>query len=751
MRTWAIVAIFALLTASASGQTTPRPVPPAPEQHLAGAISKRTPRVSFPLQLQAGQIVTLTTSSAANLDTMLALNGPNGQSVAENDDVRQGALSSRIVYVARASGTYNAIVSGYGGAIGAFQLNVSFGVNSGLSSAARQLRQDSLSFDRRRTEHRFPVQLSDGDILVASTLALNDQLDTTLKLLDASGAVLAQNDDGEDGSLNSRLVYQAAAAGRYEIVASTYDGHGSGDFVLSLALDPNAEAPFNFASIDGALIARHQGELSDAHTSQEYSVNLAAGQTLLATSDAVSGDLDTVLRLSGPDGFPVAFNDDRGDGSYNSGFAYTATRAGTYRLELYRYRQSATHGAFRLDLRSVDRSVVTRLQALIENVVSLSGAERTLDTRDFRVHYTLEGADASTAAYAAQVAQDLQNAYDAQVTRLGWAAPVRDPDGRYRAYVADGHGDMGYTKVVQFVFDNPNTANVRERVAARTVIVVENDFGGMQKSAPRESLAHATAAHEFNHAIQYGYDAEEGLSWLYEATSSWIETATTGADQDATDYVDTDFAAPQMCWTTNTPGFNYAQWTLLQSLADAHGERIVRRLWENAVAFDNFETMSRTLSENGTTIPDALQRWRVQNFARDYVLAPRFEQSVHAAGRINRNGTYSPKDRIEQLGANYITLQIQGRRAFTLSGDANLELVGVGKRNGQIEATPLGRGGVFDTSGLDYAALMVFNRAIPASPGACTGAGYSIEVAPSTQEAPRPRYQFSAAHFAPPS
>jgi hypothetical protein len=718
---------------------------------LTGAVSARAPRVAFELQLEAGQIVSLTTSSTQNLDTVLTLNGPGGRRVAENDDQQAGVLTSRIVYVARTSGRYTAVVSGYNGAAGAFELNVSYGVNVGLSDAARTLREETLSFDRRRTELRFPVDLNAHDTFVASTLALTDGLDTTLRLVDASGAVLAQNDDRGDGSLNSQLVYQTASAGRYEVVASTYGGAGVGDFVLSLALDPNAEPPFNFASIDGAPIARYEGELNDVQPTRDYSVQLAAGQTLLAVSDATSGDLDTVLKLSGPDGFPVALNDDRGDGSLNSGLAYTAPVAGTYRLQLYRFEQSKSNGSFRLMLSSVDRSVVATLQALADNAVRLSGPEQTLETTDFRVHYTLEGRDAATPEYARAVAQALQNAFATQVTRIGWAAPVREPGGRYRAYIADANGDMGYAKAVQMVFDNPNTRTVRERGAARAVLVIENDFRGMGKRAAPESLMRATVAHEFNHVVQYGYDAQEGLSWLYESTASWMETATAGRDQDATQYVETDFAAPELCWTTNTRGHNYAQWTLLQSLADSYGERIVVRLWENSVAFDGFETMSRTLAGVGTTIPDAIQRWRVQNFARDYDLAPLFTRSVRLAGTINRDGGWSPRGRVEQLGAHYVALRLQGRRRFTLRGDANLELIGLGQRNGQIEVVPLGRGGVFDTSGFVYAALMVFNRAAPATPGACSGVDYSINVTASAEAMANPQYRFSAAHFAPPS
>lgn len=743
----ACIAFFALVlvAASAAAQTS--------NQNLTGELTSRAPRATFEVQLQAGQVVTLTTSSSENLDTVLTLNGPNGRRVAENDDVAPGILSSRIVYVAAASGRHTAVVSGYNGARGPFELSIHYGADVGLSDAARVLREERLTFSPQHTEFRYPVDLNANDIFVASTFAFAPNLDTTLTLLDANGTILSQSDDRGDGTLNSQIIYQAAAAGRFEIVASTYGGNGAGEFMFSLAIDPNAEAPFNFTTIEGTEIGRYEGRITDEQPSRQFPVRLAAGQTLLAVADATSGNLDTVLTLNAADGFPVALNDDRGDGSLNSAIAFTAPAAGTYTLEISRYQQATSSGSYRLVLSSVDASVVGALQALVEGQVELSGEEHVIDTRDFHLVYTLEGRDATTHEYARLTADALQEMYEIQINRIGWAAPVRDArlDGRYLAYIGEADGNMGYTKGVQVVFDNPNTPNVRERSAARALLMIDNDFRGMGKKAPPESLMRATATHEFNHVIQYGYDAQEGLNWLYESTASWTETTTVGADQDATDYVATDFAEPQLCWTTRSPGFNYAQWTLLQSMADSYGERIVVQLWENAVAYDGFETMERTLAHVGTTIPDVVRRWRVQNFARDYDLAPRFTRAVALAGAISREGSWSPRGRIEQLGANYVSVRMRGPRTYTLRGDANLELVGLGRRNGRIEVVPLGRGGVFDSTAYEYATLMVFNNAMPSAPGECSGVSYSISVAPASGAMASPQYQLDAQHFSPPS
>lgn len=723
--------------------------PATSEQTLEGAVTAVAPRATFPIQLDAGQVVTLTTTPEGDFDSVLALVGPNGQQIAVNDDQAEGDLSSRIIHRARTAGTYTAIVTGFNNSAGEFGLRVAYGLDIGLSHAARTIGENTVSFGPQRSEARFDATLAAGDIFVASTFAFTENLDTTLSLLDASGAALRQNDDRGDGSLNSQIVYQIETAGRYTIVASTYDGNGVGEAAISLAIDPQARPPFDFTGIEGAPIATHEGALNAETPSREYTLQLAAGQTILALADTISGDLDPVLRLNDEEGYPVALNDDRGDGSLNAGFAFTAPRAAAYTLIIDRYRGADTSGGYRIALTNVDASVVSTLQALLEDAVQLSGPEQHIQTEDFNLYYTTEGVDAATPEYARLTADALQGLFALQVRQLGWAEPVRDDDGRYRVYVAQANGSMGYTKPVQIVFDNPNTPRVRERAVARTVFVIDNDFVGMQKAAPPESLMRATATHEFNHVIQFGYDSEEGLNWLYEATASWIETTTVGPDQDATEYTETDFAAPQLCWTTNTDGHDYAQWTLLQSLSDQYGPGIVTRIWENAVAHDGFETMSVTLRDVGTTIPDVIERWRAQNFARAYDLAPVFPRAVHAENEIDGVGEYTAKGGVEQLAANYIPLDLEGRHSFAISGDANLQLIGLGVRDGEVHVIRLGRSGVFDASSFEHSTLMVFNRALPDEPGACGPAGYSIDVATATGTLARTTYRFSAEHFAP--
>jgi len=737
------VALAALILAASGTVASAQPGP-----SYEGTLTDRQRQAEYTLDLEAGQIVTVTAFGQSGLDTMLSLRAPGGREVAENDDVAPGDLSSRIVYRAERAGRYTVIVRGYANATGDYGMEVFYGVNAGLSDQARSLGEFVASLSRRQTEQRFSVDLPAGEPFVATTFALSASLDTTLSLVNAAGETVASNDDRGDGTLNSQIVYQARTPGPYTVVVGSFSGQDAGDAALSMAIDPNVSVPFDFESIPRAVVDRYSGTINDANPDFDYPLNLSAGQTIMVLADAPNGDLDPVLTLSGLDGFPVALNDDRGIDTLNSAFAFTAPTTATYTLNVARYSDGASSGDYVVEVSNVDRSVVSQIQAQFENPVRLSGPEQIIETTDFRLHYTLRGRDRTTEDYARATADAIQRAYDVQINQMGWRSPVRDPDGRLRAYIADaGEGTMGYMKGIEVIFDNPQTPDVRERASSRTLLVIDNNLlEGRDDGEDPMRLMRATAAHEFNHMVQYGYDSEEGLQWLYESTASWIETATMGQDEDAARYAVTDFAAPQLCWTTTESGHNYGQWTLLQSLADQYGPRVVNRLWENAATLDGLETMTTTLAEVNTTIPVALERWRIQNFARDYAMAPRIDAAVTLAGG-NKRSVGSMTGVVQELGAAYHQIRTTGARRYVLEGDGSVNMVGLGVGNGQVEITPLGRDGVFSDDGYEYAVVMVFNQAVPGQPGDCHDSRYSVATY-DAQTGPNPvMSRMDARHF----
>lgn len=711
-----------------------------------GEVTEAQPRVDFQLDLSDGQLVTLTTQSDSNFDTVLRVTGPDGQTLAENDDYSGGGLQSQIIFQPPAPGTYTATVTGYGGSFGEFDLVVTDGVDFGLSSAAQTLSRGVVSLDTANPTRSVSVDLAEGDIVVANTYAVSPGLDTTLELRGPSGGIIAQNDDSRaGGTLNSQIILQISESGRYEVVVGSYSGAEVGDVLVSVATDPHAEIPYDFTAIEGTDIARYDGVIDDGQPSRDYVVSLQAGQTVLALAEALNGDLDPVLRVLAPNGDPVALNDDRGDGSLDSAIALTIEESGDYTVSMERYRGGNSAGEFSLVISLVDAAIVDELRALRENM-PMSGERLSIRTEDFVVYYTLEGVDASSEAYAREVGVALQENLDAQ-TAIGFAEPVRDDEGLYRAYVSEVGGALGFARPVDTVFDNPYTTDVREEAASRAIFVIDNDFVGLGDASP-SSLIRATATHELNHIVQYGYDSSEALNWLYESTASWIETVTVGVDQDATDYVTADFARPGRCWSTSDEGMDYAQWTLLQSIADVHGNGMIVRIWENTVHMDGLETMDAALRDAGSSLVEAITRWRAQNYALDYDLAPVFNRTVAVTGTLSTTGPAYNKGSLEQFGVNYFALDLDGPTTISVSRGDDIDLFVLGQRGGEIQVVPLGDSGTVDPAMWEHVGLMVMNMDAPPAPGECSAARYQLDLASASDGAmPSAAYRFSDSHF----
>ena len=70
---------------------------------------------------------------------------------------------------------------------------------------------------------------------------MSRDFDCWLRIADADGKTLAQDDDGGEG-LNSRLRFTASRSGPYQVVATSFAG-GGGMYVLKIRLEGAAKPP----------------------------------------------------------------------------------------------------------------------------------------------------------------------------------------------------------------------------------------------------------------------------------------------------------------------------------------------------------------------------------------------------------------------------------------------------------------------------------------------------------------------------
>lgn len=410
----------------------------------------------------------------------------------------------------------------------------------------------------------------------------------------------------------------------------------------------------------------------------------------------------------------------------------------------------------------------------------LSGSPRSLDTPHFRVHYTTGGEDAVPAPdadangipdYAEFVARTMEEVWRIEVDELGWSPPPPDADeggdARYDVYLQDIYGSptpsgdiAGYTdNFGGLIGDNPHTAVVEVR-SAYSYLVLDHDYengAGLGIGLTVEDYIRVTAAHEFHHAIQSGYDGDEPYNWLWEATASWMESEVYPQVVDNLSYLSAVFKSPDTCLVG--PGGDraennlhwYGMWVFLQALDQTYGHEAVRALWERAITLDGYAAVDAALALYGDTLEAAVQRYAVRNLLRDYEREAAYPL-LRLEGTIRTPGTWTPRDGVQSFGTDYVELILPGYSSIgiTVSG-ADLDARVIGVAGGRAEEFALEGGvGMVDLRRYEHTYLLITGLAREGNTSSCQTTPYTVSVDPRSVFVGEPTAVYDAARFLPP-
>ncbi|RNL65302.1 hypothetical protein EFK50_04915 [Nocardioides marmoriginsengisoli] len=207
-----------------------------------------------------------------------------------------------------------------------------------------------------------------------------------------------------------------------------------------------------------------------------------------------------------------------------------------------------------------------------------------VQTQHFCVHYysnpLLAGFaadDVGTVQQAQLTAQTFEDVYRRQVSgasnSLGFRAPVADGDGLLDVYLLNLGDDRIYGYCNS---DDPGSV-----VAA--YCAVDNNFSTAEYGAPPINSLRVTAAHEFFHAVQFAYDANDS-SWFLEGTAVWMEDIVYPAINDYRQYL--PVSQIRRPWQSADYAGGLAVygsvvfWKYLsERFRDVH---IIRKIWESA-------------------------------------------------------------------------------------------------------------------------------------------------------------------------
>jgi Family of unknown function (DUF6055) len=296
-------------------------------------------------------------------------------------------------------------------------------------------------------------------------------------------------------------------------------------------------------------------------------------------------------------------------------------------------------------------------------------------SRHFCVHWVEQGLDApepedrdgdGVPDFVERVLRVAERVHRVENGRLGWREPRSDGrqggrNGKTDVYLSQIGGELfGYAA------PDRGQATKQHRIPRRLhgYLVLDNDYSDFEfpGTKPLADLQ-VTFAHEYNHILQFGYDAYQD-PWFAEATATWMEDQVYNGINDYLRYVRRWVKLYETPLTANSiKEYGTAVWN--QWLARRYGPEIIRKAWAGAIDAKpggfSISSYERTLRSSGPSdfgrdfsrFAAAVAEWRTGKSFRESRLYP----DPPRQGPLPLNGT--PLTRL----LNHTTFQLLRVRA----------------------------------------------------------------------------------------
>jgi hypothetical protein len=211
----------------------------------------------------------------------------------------------------------------------------------------------------------------------------------------------------------------------------------------------------------------------------------------------------------------------------------------------------------------------------------------------FCVHWVDQGLDAPQLTdgngdgvpnYVDKVLETAEHVHEIENEKLGWREPKSDGrrgggDGKTDIYLSQIGGEL-------FGYAAPDRGQITDskQVQRRLFgyLVLDNDYSAFEfpGTKPTQDLQ-VTIAHEYNHILQFGYDAYQD-PWFAESTATWMEDQVYNGIDDYLRYVGRwvhRFDTPLT--TSSIKQYGSAVWN--QWLARHYDRSLIRKAWARAI------------------------------------------------------------------------------------------------------------------------------------------------------------------------
>jgi len=291
-------------------------------------------------------------------------------------------------------------------------------------------------------------------------------------------------------------------------------------------------------------------------------------------------------------------------------------------------------------------------------------------TRHFCVHWVEVGLDAPNLSdrdsdgipdFVERVLRVAERVHRVENGKLGWREPRSDGrqggrNGKTDVYLSQIGGEL-------FGYAAPDRGQATEehRIPRRLhgYLVLDNDYSAFEfpGTKPVEDLQ-VTFAHEYNHILQFGYDAYQD-PWFAEASATWMEDQVYNGINDYLRYVRRWVKLFDTPLTANSIK-EYGSTVWNKWLAHRYGRSIIRKTWARAVhtkpggfsvsAYDSAieAAGSSTFSRDFARFARDLPEWRTDTVFPEGDSYP----------DVSRQGSLPPSGQVLDRSLNHTTFQL---------------------------------------------------------------------------------------------
>jgi hypothetical protein len=291
-----------------------------------------------------------------------------------------------------------------------------------------------------------------------------------------------------------------------------------------------------------------------------------------------------------------------------------------YRAKVERIQKSAT--PILLEVRNSWTGLSPQTQATLKTLLARPVRAFSYDSPEghYKIHYDTTGTNAvpTTDAnsngipdYVENLALYADSSYRTEITYLGYRIPPSDGsaggDSKYDIYTEN----MPYYGYTQPELPGPQPWN-----DYTSYISVHNNFIGFPPNTDPEGnqkgAMKVTVAHEYFHAVQFGYDVYEA-EWFMEISSTWMETIAYHTVNDNYNYLPYFFNYPNVSLQATTI-HEYAAFIWNMYLSTDFGNDIIRDIWERCITGSAINEIDNALKARGSSRDKEFKEFSVWNY-----------------------------------------------------------------------------------------------------------------------------------------